>query len=655
MKFILDSDTDAAIILDDENVFLSATTLANFGQVISASNSSFDTGFMGQEGTGILSYRVNGEYAQLAYQEEPGKRLVKWGQYERSTDAKVFELEHPYKIWIADFHKDMFRGMRHFVSPTPIQDIDQPLYAFPLPNTNCKGYNGTSVGWICNYMTGTEPLFTVQDKLNYAYQRESGISEPYNNANMSGTDGPRFYDAKGIKLFSSGDVWVKAQEAGIDWASVLIPIKIASTDEMHCQHNESGEIYTFEDALDKPYYPYYPNNLSTEEKKFYATGWLKAAGSLGEFDSKTLSRLGVVDPPKGLDVDAILAGFSIRRKNSVDFEVFDHDVAHGISDMLFNSRKRCVLCGNHKGELMQLVDTFGCHTITTEDEKRFRYNLTANYILHRFAINPSVKDEMFDVCGNCNAKGLAVAVPFEGDPNPENNDILDIEMAYVLTEKGYQIIQNSGEDLSQRYLSPDKPAFNRFSHYVVSVQNDLGKIPYTHVATCLECKRHYNYEMDADGNPELDKWGVIAGGTKLKANQWEHYNMVRCNQCIPKTSLFIASNEENVMNLGICPFVYDPANMYEGKIQNDLSVDVLFEGGTPQFVEASSLWVAEILSEQGHHMVVDEKEKLLNLERCQCGFSVLEGQMGLQEIAHCEYKVCAECVVDCKYRSIIDF
>jgi hypothetical protein len=83
-------------------------------------------------------------------------------------------------------------GARMFYRPAPLYPGDTALYHTNLPNINCVGYGGTAVGWVCFY--GEAAKKDWPSRLHRLVERCSG-GEGYNN-NMTGTDGPCFYQKK---------------------------------------------------------------------------------------------------------------------------------------------------------------------------------------------------------------------------------------------------------------------------------------------------------------------------------------------------------------------------------------------------------------------------------------------------------------------------
>lgn len=233
----------------------------------------FDSGLMPTDDEGIIWIRKAGGFTQVTYQIPPGAHYVHWGEYEGSTGDKML-LAMPYRIIVMDWHdleqQSYFIGARHFYSPTPIRDLDQQLYHVNVPNTNCRGYNNTSVGWTCLYGHGfPAQVKTFHQKVHHIVVRMSG-DEPYNDANMSGTDGPNtyriFYSQAKPKTYTKYDyMWdrykwaAKTKKDGYEWISdpkLLLPILVGGIDDQKA-HKEKGEKFTFRYATMGNYQAYY--------------------------------------------------------------------------------------------------------------------------------------------------------------------------------------------------------------------------------------------------------------------------------------------------------------------------------------------------------------------------------------------------------------
>lgn len=231
--------------------------------------SAFDTGLIPLDGTGLLCIRRAGEYTQVAYQHKPGSYYVNWGATERDPKAKKYLLAQPYRIVIIDFKSNNLLGARTFYSTIPVTHPDVQLYHVNLPNINCKGYRGNGVGWICLYLNEDWSHLPFNERLALAIERCSGI-ESYNDANMSETDGPRFYqmmyqEQEAFSYFWNPSDWEgKTIKEGHDWtlAASWIPIMVKGLDsqDRHWTGQEAVPL-TFKMALTGTYQAYYTDKM----------------------------------------------------------------------------------------------------------------------------------------------------------------------------------------------------------------------------------------------------------------------------------------------------------------------------------------------------------------------------------------------------------
>jgi hypothetical protein len=228
--------------------------------------SAWDTGLLPVEGSGILSIRTAGIYTQFAYQHKPGLHHINWGKSEGST-AAAYYLAQPYRIIICDMKDGNLLGARMFYSPYPITSPTQPLYHVNLPNINCKGYRGNGVGWICLYQNENWSDLPLNERIVRFIERCSGV-ETYNDANMSETDGTRFYqESQKPSYFWDPVQWEqKSSEEGFEWTldeSLLIPVLVESMDKQG-KHYANGKPLTFADALVGDYQAYYYDEQHTK-------------------------------------------------------------------------------------------------------------------------------------------------------------------------------------------------------------------------------------------------------------------------------------------------------------------------------------------------------------------------------------------------------
>jgi hypothetical protein len=228
---------------------------------------AFDSGLLPVEGSGILSIRTAGEYTQFAYQHKPGTYHLNWGGHEGDRNAKAYYIAQPYRIIICDMIDGNLLGARMFYSPYPITFPNQPLYHVNLPNINCKGYRGNGVGWICLYHNEDWSSLPLNERIVRFIERCSGV-ETYNDANMSETDGPRFYAAKGKPTYITDPTeWQDKTEAdGFEWTldpELWIPVLVQDADHQD-KHYEDGIPLTFADALIGDYQAYYSDSVHTK-------------------------------------------------------------------------------------------------------------------------------------------------------------------------------------------------------------------------------------------------------------------------------------------------------------------------------------------------------------------------------------------------------
>jgi len=187
----------------------------------------FDTGLLPP---GLRSYTQTGDESQIVIVCPPGINYINWGAKENDPNCKTYLLAQPWRVLIVDMvHGDLL-GARMFYSPSPVTSIDQPLYHQNVPNLNCQGYGGTAVGWVCLYHTESWKNYTLGQKVERVIERCSGV-EAYNNANMSRTDGPRFYKKmKKPSYVYRPDHWEnKTEKEGVIWTfdeELWIPVMV---------------------------------------------------------------------------------------------------------------------------------------------------------------------------------------------------------------------------------------------------------------------------------------------------------------------------------------------------------------------------------------------------------------------------------------------
>lgn len=252
------------------------TNFADFAKKLSPL-AKFDSGLL----SGLISYRCALGHEQIIVQLPPGIYSAKWGMYEGGSDTKIYSLAMPYRVIISDFENNIFVGSRHFFTLEPVWGWDTPLYATGFSNTNNLGYNNTSVGWICHYHNSEgNAIPDLSAKIDYIVNRESGLGEPYNYANMSRTDGPAFYQQMmpSKTHFHSADNWHKmTKKNGMDWVfnkANYIQYQVdknPSSGALTHVTTKGSRLYTLRMAAFEHYLPYYshvkpkPVNMNSKE------------------------------------------------------------------------------------------------------------------------------------------------------------------------------------------------------------------------------------------------------------------------------------------------------------------------------------------------------------------------------------------------------
>lgn len=248
-----------------------------------------DTGLLPLDGTGLLSIRKAGDHTQVVYQHKPDLYYINWGKYEKDSSAEKYALAQPYRIVIIDFINNNLYGARTFYSPIPATHPDIPLYHVNLPNINCKGYRGNSVGWICLYQNQDWSHLPFNERLAKAVDRCSG-TEAYNDVNMSETDGPRFYReyyemiypssyTKFSYLWNPKEWQEKSSKEGFLWTLdqlLWIPVLVESMDSQ-AKHQLDGQNLTLKMAILGNYQVYYtdthiPKPINAIQRNQFADG-----------------------------------------------------------------------------------------------------------------------------------------------------------------------------------------------------------------------------------------------------------------------------------------------------------------------------------------------------------------------------------------------
>jgi hypothetical protein len=191
---------------------------------------------------GLRLFEQIGQYTQVAIECPPMIARMAYSRYDAGNGASRYGgsgikghalCAMPWRVILARYNGMNMIGARMFYRPAPLQATDNLLYHTNLPNINCVGYGGTSVGWVCFYHQGVDKDWpTTLEKLIF---RCSG-GEGYNN-NMTETDGPHFYQKQGgPKWRYSVSEWEKLTNKhglklgieGTDGEFPWIPVKVTS-------------------------------------------------------------------------------------------------------------------------------------------------------------------------------------------------------------------------------------------------------------------------------------------------------------------------------------------------------------------------------------------------------------------------------------------
>lgn len=274
------SQVDYSFVKNAEGSFTFRSTVNSFGieNITEKDINSFyvnfsdkallDTGLLPVDGTGMLAYRKADNHEQIAYQIKPGKYYINWGAHEHDSSARTYYVAQPYRVIIADLLNGNLLGARTFYSPYPITSPSSQLYHVNLPNINCQGYRGNAVGWICLYHTHDISGLPFNEKVSHILQRCSGV-ETYNDANMSETDGPRFYASHYSKDSSLQHLWDPqawedySESNGYEWTldpDIWIPVLVTDLDNQG-SHDKEGMPLDIQMALLGNYQAYYSDSL----------------------------------------------------------------------------------------------------------------------------------------------------------------------------------------------------------------------------------------------------------------------------------------------------------------------------------------------------------------------------------------------------------
>lgn len=284
----------------------------------------FDSGLLPVDGSGLLSIRSAGAHTQIGYQHKPGMYYINWGGYENDPNADKIYVAQPYRIVIADLYNGNILGARTFYSPIPVCHPDTPLYHVNLPNINCKGYRGNGVGWICLYHNEDISSYPFNEKIAKILDRCSG-TEAYNDANMSETDGPRFYRERG----KSSHIWNPqkweeySDKNGTDWTldpDLWIPVLVTDIDHQD-KHVDGGMPLTYAGAVLGDYQAYYtdpirpkPVNKVARDSNFdsgIVFDWFKVAYNASNVHGANVN-----------DLDSFLASTLVRENQSQAAPIF---------------------------------------------------------------------------------------------------------------------------------------------------------------------------------------------------------------------------------------------------------------------------------------------------------------------------------------------
>lgn len=381
---------------------------------------ALDTGLLPVDGTGLLAIRSAGNHTQVAYQYKPGMYYINWGSHEGDANAVSYLVAQPYRIVIIDFVDNNLLGARTFYSPIPATHPGVPLYHVNLPNINCKGYRGNGVGWICLYHNQDWSQMPFNERLARALERCSGI-EVYNDANMSETDGPRFYSAHHNNNSDLTHIWnpreweAKSQAEGFEWTlseDTWIPITVKGRDDQGEHYTGSDAVpLTLGDAMVGKYNAYYSDsfhpkpinaltnpNLNLSESD--VTNWFIKA-----YNASTTNFVGIDPYLQSKEAREKIASTILAQKSLLTSdETPSDDQEDGVM---------CTSCESHydENESYSQNDEWWCSDcfhdnftmcINTEeylhnndDTLFYDENTSENYDLSAF--------KQYDMCGSCNA------------------------------------------------------------------------------------------------------------------------------------------------------------------------------------------------------------------------------------------------------------
>ena len=691
MKLITDTVSKSVIVLDDNFEMQHAISIADFSQIVGATMKQVDTGLMPRDDSGLLRYRAIGDFEQIVYQVEAGYHTVKWGHHENDIHAQMFSLLHPNKIWIADWHKGKMVGIRHFATNEPVYSADQYLYHLPLPNTNCRGYSGTSVGWVCLYRTMTDELHTLRDKIDYSYQRESGLNEPYNDVNMSETDGPRFYEDKNIMTFASPSRWQElGQNNDVQWfVDQLIRIDVSPESTVKDAHSnaESAEPYTLEAAMDGIYMPYYPHSMSAVERSFYDKGWSQASAEL-DLTPQAVSRLLTLPAVENFNSEEIMGRLQLKPSKAFDFEGFQV-VQDQLLNFVVNSKYTCAFCSSVASDMYMIAPSW----YPAQQQEAGPANLHIRNVNDDIVYMTPQPVDVFDSVFNIINDNFEDYADEDYDPRLMWEDYREDQPSFyacnncvqhygvritdswaVLNHDGYRYLEQNSEDfkvyISQVNEAEEYHPFGEYSelcHYVVS--NAYGHTPSLFTAACYnkDCFTFHPHKFDEDWNL------IVPDQLKYRANSnpfgsiWEqsarfHY-MAQCLNCSPALKdHFDASKlaalttdmdwlalsqildpDWNPMNhmgaYGGFSYAY-VAKRWNGKME---LVKTLIRS-----IDIANMIVKLINTPSGPTVVLTRSNEAQHIKTCRCNLFFSGEEMENDDI-------CNSCVVDGEYVQTVNF
>lgn len=404
-SFGLDHVTDKDIV-----TFYSA--LSDYAQI--------DTGLLPLDGTGLLAYRQAADYSQIVIQHAPGVYRIMWGENEGDRNAKHYFLAQPYRIVIGDLHNGSLLGARMFYSPVPITSPSNQLYHVNLPNINCRGYRGNGVGWVCLYHNEDWSNIPLSEKVARLMERCSG-AEAYNDANMSETDGPRFYASHYKKTefnyLWNPQEWEKKSQEGYAWTldsdTPWIPVLVQDRDNQD-KHYQDGIPLTIGMALTGDYQAYYtdsvknkPINALTRSDRNYSPD------SVFQIIKLAYAKASATDN-KSQDIDPYTATITVRSEytktsnpNKVNDDDDDDDTfyCNYCNDTFPTSDYEIFY--DHKGD-SYCESCINEHFAWVSSEESYYHFDDCVYIESDDVYVPEDKNDLYTQCENCNAAYLNV-------------------------------------------------------------------------------------------------------------------------------------------------------------------------------------------------------------------------------------------------------